>query len=84
LGTDTKPVHLSQIFFKLVSMMNRENALAATWASAYSIALVLVVALADSLAVTPFYYVPFVILVLPFLVAMALSPFQNPRQGDQP
>ena len=64
-------------------MMNRENALAATWASAYSVSLVLSVALFDHLAVKPFYYVPIVIVVLPFAVALALSPLRTSAKRGQ-
>ncbi len=63
-------------------MMNRENALAAIWAFAYCVSLVLAVALFDHLGVEPYWTVPLVIVVLPFLVALALSPFQSSRQGD--
>ena len=64
--------------------MNRENTLAAAWASAYSFSLVLVVALFDHLDIKPFYTVPLVIVVLPFLVALALFPFRakGPRGGS--
>lgn len=59
--------------------MNRENLLAATWASAYSVSLVLVMGLFDRYGVKPFYSVPLVIVVLPFLVALLLMPFRSPR-----
>ncbi|KAA3630581.1 MAG: hypothetical protein DWQ08_06165 [Proteobacteria bacterium] len=60
--------------------MNRENALAATWASAYCVCLVLAMGLFDRLGVEPFYSVPLVVVVLPFVVALALMPFRSPRQ----
>ena len=63
-------------------MMNRQNALAALWASTYSISLVLVVALCEALGVAPYWSVPFVIVILPFAVAVALVPFQLRKRGD--
>lgn len=57
-------------------MMNRENTMAALWASTYCISLVLVIGLCDRVGVQPYYSVPFVIIILPFLVALVLSPFQ--------
>jgi len=83
LVQEVKPVPSSRQSIKLINMMNRENALAATWASAYSVSLVLSVALFDHLAVKPFYYVPIVIVVLPFAVALALSPLRTSAKRGQ-
>lgn len=65
-------------------MMTRENALAASWAAVYSVSLVLVLGLCDYLETAPYFSVPFVVVALPFVVAVALMPFQSPRQGDRP
>ena len=65
-------------------MINRENTLAALWASAYCMALVLVVGLCDRIGVQPYYFVPFVIVILPFLIALALSPLQSAGRKGKP
>ena len=50
--------------------MDRENALAATWAATYSILLVLTSGLFEHLGIAAFYTVPFVVIVLPVVVAV--------------
>lgn len=82
LGANT--VHFFEHSDKLSLMMDRENALAASWAAVYSVALVLTVAACEHLGISPFYSVPFVIVVLPFVVALIMLPVQGRRRRDGP
>jgi len=64
--------------------MDRENALAATWAATYSILLVLTSELFEHLGIAAFYTVPFVVIVLPVVVAVMLLPFRGGSPGKRP
>ena len=63
--------------------MRRQDALAAAWAAAYSTLLVLTFGLAARLGISPYYTVPFVVVILPFAVGLMLLPFNdgNRRTG---